>query len=245
MNSNAPDSRRNETILIVEDDPELRNGLAMNLRLQGYDVITAADGESGMQRAFDARPELIVLDIMLPGWTGLDILEELRKRGEKVPVLILSALNTTPDKVAGLDLGADDYMAKPFDLPELIARIEVMLRRQRSEERHRPILTLGELTIDREARTVEVCGVNKNLSAKEFDILCLLAESPGKAFSRETILDKVWGWDYDGTARTVDNFVARLRKKLERGRHIRAHIRTVPRVGYKIEIRQDNGTSGD
>jgi DNA-binding response OmpR family regulator len=235
MSNNAADSPRRETILVVEDDRNLRNGLAMNLRLQGYHVITASDGESGMQRAFDSRPELIVLDIMLPGWTGLDILEELRKRNEKVPVLILSARNTTADKVAGLDLGADDYMAKPFDLPELIARIEVMLRRQRSQERDQPILSAGEITINRAARTVQVCGEDTPLTAKEFDLLCLLAESPGKVFSRETILEQVWGWDYDGTDRTVDNFMASLRKKLGMGRRVRARIRTVPRVGYKLE----------
>lgn len=241
MSKNAANSSRKETILVVEDDLALRTGLAMNLRLHGYDVITAPDGESGMRMAFDSRPELIVLDIMLPGWTGLDILEELRKRDAKVPVLILSALNTTPDKVAGLDLGADDYMAKPFDLPELIARIEVMLRRQRSEEQDRPILSVGEIAIDRTARTVEVAGAKINLSAKEFDILCLLAESPRKVFSRETILERVWGWDYDGTARTVDNFVAGLRKKLGTGRRVSAQIRTVPRVGYKLEVQYPGG----
>lgn len=232
-----------ETILVIEDDGALRQGLAMNLELHGYHVITASEGETGMRLAFDARPHLIVLDIMLPGWNGLEILDELRKRGEKVPVLILSALNTTPDKVAGLDLGADDYMAKPFDLPELIARIEVMLRRQHIAERDQPIISMGEITINRTARTVEVRGTKTTLSAKEFDILCLLAQSPGTVFTRETILRKVWGWDYDGTARTVDNFMASLRKKLGSDRLAQAYIRTVPRVGYKIEVRQRDGAS--
>lgn len=244
-NDSSNSKSRKDTILVVEDDRALRHGLAMNIELHGYNVITASDGEKGMQLAFDARPQLIVLDLMLPGWSGLEILEELRKRGEKVPVLILSARNTTPDKVAGLDLGADDYMAKPFDLPELIARIEAMLRRQRSAERDQPILSIGEIAIDRAARTVKVRGTKTNLSAKEFDILCLLADSPGTVFTRETILEKVWGWDYDGTARTVDNFVASLRKKLETDRLVRAHIRTVPRVGYKIEVRQRGCASED
>ncbi|WP_372794259.1 response regulator transcription factor [Pontiella sp.] len=226
---------RKDTILVVEDDRALRHGLAMNLELHGYEVITASDGETGMQLAFDARPQLIVLDLMLPGWTGLEILEELRKRGENVPVLILSARNTTSDKVAGLGLGADDYMAKPFDLPELIARVEVMLRRQHNTEQNQPVLTIGEITIDRAARTVEVCGKKTKLSAREFDLLCLLAGSPGTVFTREAILEKVWGWDYDGTARTVDNFVTSLRKKLGTNRLVRARICTVPRVGYKLE----------
>jgi DNA-binding response OmpR family regulator len=246
MNRNASKNKsRKETILVVEDDRALRNGLAINLQLQGYNVMTASDGETGMQLAFDARPQLIVLDIMLPGWNGLEILEELRKRGEKVPVLILSARNTTPDKVAGLTLGADDYMAKPFDLPELIARIEVMLRRQHAADRERPILSVGEIVINRAERTVKVGGKQTALSAKEFDILCLLAGSPGMVFTRDTIMEKVWGWDYEGTARTVDNFVASLRKKLGTDRLVKAQIRTVPRVGYRIEILPEDCAAGN
>jgi len=228
--------RGKEVILVVEDDRSLREGLAMNLRLQGYTVLVAADGEEGMRMAFDERPDLLVLDIMMPCWTGLDILEELRKRGEYVPVLILSARNTTPDKVAGLELGADDYMTKPFDLPELIARVEVMLRRRRKEQQNIFLLRFGDVTIDRGARTVRVRDRELSLSAKEFDLLCLLAGSPGQVFTREVILERVWGWDYEGTARTVDNFVASLRKKLRGGRRSPAYIRTAPRVGYKLEI---------
>ena len=229
--------REKEEILVVEDDKALREGLALNLGLQGYKVLTAADGEEGMRMAFDNRPDLIILDIMMPCWTGLDILEELRKRGEKVPVLLLSARTTTPDKVEGLELGADDYMTKPFDLPELIARVKVMLRRRHQEEQDMPILSFGDVTIDRLARSLEVRGKKVELSAKEFDILCLLASSPGRVFTREKILERVWGWDYNGTARTVDNFVASLRKKTEMGRHAKRYIRTVPRIGYVLEIR--------
>jgi len=229
--------REKEEILVVEDDKALREGLALNLGLQGYKVLTAADGEEGMRMAFDNRPALIILDIMMPCWTGLDILEELRKRGEKVPVLLLSARNTTPDKVEGLELGADDYMTKPFDLPELIARIKVMLRRRYQEKQDRPILSFGDVAIDRLARSIEVRGEKVELSAKEFDILCLLASSPGRVFTRQTILERVWGWDYDGTARTVDNFVASLRKKTEMGRRAKRYIRTVPRIGYTLEIK--------
>ncbi len=220
---------------MIEDDRSLREGLAMNLRLNGYDTESAADGESGMRMAFDLRPDLIVLDIMMPCWSGLDILEALRERGEDVPVLILSARDTTPDKVKGLKLGADDYMTKPFDLPELIARIQVMLRRRDAEEESLPPLTFGNVTIDRVARTVRVGDEPVKLSAREFDLLCLLAEAPGKVFTREAILERVWGWDYDGTARTVDNFVANLRKKLQPTRNATQHIHTVPRVGYRLD----------
>lgn len=220
-------------ILVVEDDRALRDGLAMNLRMQGYEVVVAADGDDGMRLAFDSRPDLIILDIMLPGWTGLEILEELRRRAQTVPVLILSARHTTDDRVAGLDLGADDYMVKPFDLPELIARVKAMLRRRRIEDAAPP-LSLGDVTIDHAKRQAFVKGKPIDMSATEFDLLHLLASSPGQVFTRETILERVWGWDYDGTERTVDNFIASLRKKLGGGRKGQRYIETVPRVGYRF-----------
>jgi DNA-binding response OmpR family regulator len=230
-------AREKHVILVVEDDRSLREGLAMNLRSEGYDILTAADGEEGMRMAFEARPDLIVLDIMMPCWTGLDILDELRKRGEEVPVLVLSARNTTPDKVRGLNVGADDYMTKPFDLPELIARVRAMLRRPHAEGQTLPDLSVGDLTIDRAGRCVRVRDRTIALTAREFDLLCLLAASPGQVFTREAILERVWGWDYDGTERTVDNFVASLRKKLRVRRQASAYIRTLPRVGYSLEVR--------
>jgi len=235
MKHNSSDAERQSSILVVEDDRSLREGLALNLRLQGYGVLTAANGEQGMQMAFDRRPDLIVLDIMMPGWSGLDILDELRKRGENVPVLILSARSTTRDKVNGLRTGADDYMTKPFDLPELIARVEVMLRRQRTDAQANGLVSAGNLIIDRSSRTLKVKGRPVDLSAKEFDILHLMASSPGQVFTRETILERVWGWDYDGTARTVDNFVAGLRKKLEMAGESSKPIKTIPKAGYKFD----------
>ncbi len=231
----ASDEAVRETILVIEDDRALRDGLCLNLRLQGYIVQAAADGEQGMQLAFDVRPDLIVLDIMLPAWSGLDILEELRKRGEDVPVLILSARDTTPNKVEGLKLGADDYLTKPFDLPELLARVETMLRRRRVAQRALPDLSFGDVVVDRAARNVSVGGKPVTLSAREFDLLCLLAASPGQVFSRETILERVWGWAYDGTERTVDNFVASLRKKIEPRPRRPRYVKTVRQVGYKLE----------
>ena len=231
----ATPAAKPRVVLVIEDNRSLREGLAMNLRMAGYEVLTAADGDVGMQMAFDTRPDLIVLDIMMPGWTGLDILEELRKRGNDVPVLILSARGTPPDKVGGLKLGADDYMGKPFDLPELLARIEVMLRRHHASTQAEPELVAGNITIAPTTRTVRVRGKTVELSAREFDVLHLLAQSPGKVFTREAILERLWGWDYDGTPRTVDNFVASIRKKLGRGRRGPTPIRTVPRVGYTFD----------
>lgn len=225
------DPRATETILVVEDDRALRDGLALNLGLEGYQILTASNGSDGIRMAFESRPDLIVLDIMMPGLTGLDILEELREQGERVPVLILSARDTTPNKVEGLMLGADDYLTKPFDLPELLARIEVMLRRQRAEKANLPDLQYGDIVIRQAARQVIIANEPIDLSAKEFDILCLLAASPGHVFTRGTILQRVWGWSYEGTERTVDNFVASLRKKLDP----RQLIKTVPKLGYKFD----------
>lgn len=208
----------------------------MNLRTEGYDILTAADGEDGMRMAFDARPDLILLDLMLPGWTGWDILEELRKRGEATPVLVLSARDATPDKVRGLNEGADDYLTKPFDRSELMARVRAMLRRHGNKEQTESAWSFGDLTIDRAGRSVTVRGNAIELTAREFDLLCLLASAPGRVFTREAILERVWGWDYEGSERTVDNFVANLRKKLRVGRRSLS-IRTLPRVGYSLEAR--------
>jgi DNA-binding response OmpR family regulator len=225
------EQKPSETILVVEDDQALRDGLVLNLRLEGYGVLAASDGNEGVRMAFEERPDLIVLDIMMPGLTGLDILEELREQGERVPVLILSARDTTLDKVEGLKLGADDYLSKPFDLPELLARIEVMLRRQRETQASLPDLEFGDVVIHQSTRQVSVASEHIDLSAKEFEILCLLASSPGQVFTRGTILQRVWGWGYEGTERTVDNFVANLRRKLSD----RDLIKTVPREGYRFE----------
>lgn len=224
-----------ETILIVEDDRSLREGLAMNFRVKGYRVLTAVDGEEGMQKAFDSRPDLVVLDIMLPGFSGLDILDELREQGENAPVLILSARGSLDNKLEGLNLGADDYLAKPFELPELLARVEALLRRNRRELESQPPLEFGNVVIEIAARRVTLSSEEVKISAREFDLLCLLARSPGRTFSRETILDRVWGWGFEGTPRTVDNFVLSLRRKLEEDPSNPRHLRTVRQAGYRLD----------
>ena len=231
----ANQEEKSETILIVEDDKALREGLAMNFTLHGYRVLTATDGEEGMSKAFDVNPDLIVLDIMLPGWSGLDILAELRAKDMTVPVLVLSARNTTSNIIDGLKTGADDYVTKPFELKELLARAEVMLRRRRSEQRSRQDIAFGDIVVRVGERRVTVRGEVVELSSKEFDLLKLLAEAPGRPFSRDTILDRVWGWGFDGTTRTVDNFIVSLRKKLEEDPAHPRHIKTVRQVGYRLD----------
>jgi two-component system alkaline phosphatase synthesis response regulator PhoP len=234
MNRSAP-GNGDETILIIEDDKSLREGLAMNFQLQGYTVLTAKDGKDGMKKAFNTNLDLIILDIMLPVYSGLDILTELREKNELVPVLILSARNNIAHKIEGLGLGADDYVTKPFELPELLARAEAMLRRKRVNQLPRDELVFADVTIDLNGRRVTAQGREVLLSAKEFDLLCLLAQSPGRPYSRDTILNRVWGWDFDGTTRTVDNFIMSLRKKIEANPAKPKHIVTVRQVGYKLE----------
>jgi len=226
---------RQETVLIVEDDRSLRLGLAMNFERKGMRVLAAADGEEGMRKALDMGPDLIILDIGLPVMSGLEILAELRKRDDTLPVLILSARDTTRDKIEGLGLGADDYVTKPFELPELMARAEAMLRRRRIEKRSEPEIRFGEVVIDPASRRVTVKGREASLSAREFDLLSLLARSPGRSFTREVILDRVWGWGFEGTERTVDNFILSLRQKIEKDPGRPRHIVTVRQVGYRLD----------
>jgi DNA-binding response OmpR family regulator len=226
---------RGAKILVIEDDRALREGLVLNFELHGYQVDAAADGEEGMQKAFDLRPDLIVLDIMLPGWSGLDILAELRDRNENVPVLILSARGSTDNKVEGLNIGADDYLSKPFELPELLARVEAMLRRRGVDQATEPPFTFGDVVLDRDNRRVIVRGGEVTMSAREFDLLCFLALIPGRPRTREEILNNVWGWDFEGSPRTVDNFIRSLRRKLEPDPGHPRHILTVHGVGYKLQ----------
>jgi two-component system alkaline phosphatase synthesis response regulator PhoP len=226
---------RRASILVIEDDRALREGLVLNFELRGYRVDAAVDGEEGMQKAFDLSPDLIVLDIMLPGWSGLDILTALRDRDENVPVLILSARGSTDQKVEGLNIGADDYLAKPFELRELLARVEAMLRRRGVAQTPEPPFTFGQVTLDRDNRRVVVRGIEVAMSAREFDLLCFLAAIPGRPRTREEILNNVWGWGFEGSPRTVDNFIRSLRRKLEPDPGRPRHILTVHGVGYKLQ----------
>ncbi len=235
LSGKQPAESGNETVLVIEDDRALRRGLAMNFELRGFRVLTAADGDEGIKLAFDSAPDLIVLDIMLPGFSGLEILSALREKGRDVPILILSARGTTDNKIEGLGLGADDYLAKPFALSELFARVEALLRRRRADKRKNLLRVFGNLRIDFPGRRVTLREKEVDLSAKEFDLLALLAGSPGKAFRRADILDQVWGFGFDGTTRTVDNFILSLRHKIEADPSSPALIKTVRQVGYKFD----------
>jgi two-component system alkaline phosphatase synthesis response regulator PhoP len=220
-------------ILIVEDDTSIAAGLRMNLRHEGFEVELCGDGEAGLRMAIDLAPDLIVLDVMLPAMNGFEVLRELRRRGNTAGVIMLTAKGQEEDKVLGLDLGADDYVQKPFGLQELIARIYAVLRRRQAA---RPdTFTFADVVIDREARTVERAGAAVSLSPREMSLLLFFIEHAGRAHSRDALLDGAWGLDYDGTARTVDNFVVSLRKKLEPDPDKPQFFKTVRGVGYRFE----------
>jgi DNA-binding response OmpR family regulator len=221
-----------QRILVVEDDLSILTGLSMNLKFEGYDVEQAQDGKTGLQKAIDTSPDLVVLDVMLPLMNGLEVVKELRSRGRMTPVIILSARGQEPDKIMGLNLGADDYVVKPFGLPELLARIKAHLRRQ---TRDQPPVKFGECAIDLVARTVTQKGEPVPLTAQELKLLIHFASNPGRTFSRDELLAAAWGYGYEGTTRTVDNFVSQLRGRFEPDPDEPRHFVTVRGQGYRFD----------
>jgi DNA-binding response OmpR family regulator len=226
-------------LLLVEDDRTLRQALTFNLTREGYEVTAAADGEAALEAARNERLDLILLDVMLPGMSGVEVLRVLRREGVSTPVIILSAKGDEIDRVVGLKVGADDYVAKPFSRPELLARIEAVLRRQRRESEEpeqREELAFGNVRIDVARRELTVAGEPIHLTTKEFDLLAHMAGSPGRIFTRDQLLTRIWGYDYVGDGRTVDVHVSWLRGKL-RGNDGHNYFRTVRGVGYAFSPR--------
>jgi len=227
--------REPTTVLVIEDDRPLIVGLDLNLRAEGYRCLVAEDGETGLELALAEAPDLIVLDLGLPGMSGFEVLRRLRARGRNTPVVILSARAEVQDKVDGLGLGADDYVTKPFSLRELLARVEARLRRARTAERAPRRLRFGDVEADLDERRVWRGGEEVTLSAREFDLLVYLGERARRVHSRQSLLEAVWSWDYEGTPRTVDNFVRTLRVKLEEDPSQPRHLLTVRGAGYRFE----------
>jgi DNA-binding response OmpR family regulator len=226
-----------ERILVVEDDPSILRGLQLNLGMEGYTVRSAMDGEAGLELARTESPDLVVVDVMLPGMDGLTLVRELRRADPDLPVLILSAKGQESDKVAGLQLGADDYMVKPFGLKELLARIEALLRRRRARGEtgtNKSMRRAGAVEVDLEARRATVDGKVLDLTSREFDLLAFFMLHPDRVHSREQLMEAVWGSRYFGTARTVDNFVARLRAHIGDDAENPRHLETVRGVGYRF-----------
>jgi len=230
-------------ILVIEDEPDLRAGLEHNLELEGYVVETAADGREGLRKAREGTAALILLDLMLPIMPGLEVLRHLREIGRQTPIIIISAKGQDRDKVQGLELGADDYLTKPFGLSELTARIRAVLRRTQAGARagvgERPaiggVMKFPDLIVDWKRFTIVRDGQETQLSRYEAEILRMLIEHRGEVVSRQDLLRKVWGYVHLPTTRTVDNHIARLRKKLERDVENPVHVVTVHGLGYRFE----------
>jgi len=222
-------------ILIIEDEAPMRTALADLLTAEGYRVLSAADGEIGLQRALDEKPDLILLDIMMPKLDGFALCAELRRLSNAGPVLMLTAKGQIEDRVAGLDAGADDYLVKPFSTEELLARIRALLRRFQRHNKAADKLKLGEIEIDLARQTAARGKKQIHLTAKEFSILRLMAEAEGEPVTRERFIDVVWGYTAFPTTRTVDNHIASLRSKIEPDPDEPRWLKTVHGVGYKLE----------
>lgn len=221
-----------ELILLVDDEPSITQLARMYLEREGFRIYEAADGESALEATQKQKPSLIVLDVMLPKLDGFEVCRKLRVSGDQTPIIMLTARDEDIDKILGLELGADDYLTKPFNPRELVARVKAILRRSesRKDAEDKP-LHRGELTIDPSAREVRLASRTLDLRAQEFDLLLTLAEQPGRVFTREQLLQLAWGFDYFGQTRTVDVHIAHLRKKLDGGS---VKIETVTGVGYKL-----------
>ncbi|MDB4951089.1 MAG: response regulator receiver [Gemmatimonadetes bacterium] len=224
-------------ILVVEDNPDLAFGLRNNLEIEGYQVEVRGDGASGLARALEWAPDLLVLDLMLPEMDGYRVLHELRREGAAVPVLILTAKGDETDKVRGFRLGADDYVTKPFGLLELLARVEALLRRTAAGAA--PVAAardrFGSVEVDRDARSVARAGGSVQLTPKEYDLLLALMDRGGKVASRVELMREVWGHRAAILSRTVDTHVAELRRKLEDDPAHPRHILTIRKAGYRFQ----------
>lgn len=220
-----------DTILVVDDEPRIVELAGLYLRNDGYTVLSAHDGLSALRMIEERRPDLVVLDIMLPKMDGWEVCRRLRQGNNNVPIIMLTARGEDVDRIVGLELGADDYMVKPFNPRELVARVKAVLRRSEGAASGTKVLQLADLEIDRHRREAHVAEQELKLRKKEFDLLVAFAERPGFVFSRDQLLDHVWNYDFAGGTRTVDVHVARLRDKLK-GSGVR--IETVWNVGYKL-----------
>jgi DNA-binding response OmpR family regulator len=225
----------NQKVLVVDDEDHIVELARIYLTREGYQVESVTDGAQALNRFAQVKPDLVVLDIMLPGVDGLTICREIRKQSQ-VPIIMLTARDEVTDKVVGLELGADDYLTKPFHPQELVARAKALVRRARLEPDQPKLIRAGRLEVDLERHEVRFGEGKVQLRPKEFDLLALLARHPGRVFQRSELLDLVWGYDFPGYTRTVDVHVQQLREKLAMGGVADPSIATVWGVGYKLEL---------
>jgi len=221
-------------ILIVEDEPNMVAGLRDNFEFEGYDVITAPDGVAGLERALNEAPDLIVLDVMMPRMSGLDVCKQLKAKRPSLPIIMLTARGQEVDKVVGLELGADDYVTKPFSIRELLARVKAVLRRAKVVPKDQEQYTFGDIEVNLRSCQVSRSGKALEISSREFDLLKYFLCHPGEALSRDRLLEEVWGYDRFPTTRTVDAHIVRLRQKLEPKPEEPRFILTVHGTGYKF-----------
>jgi DNA-binding response OmpR family regulator len=222
-------------ILVIEDDPAILEGLEENLRFEGYEVLTASDGETGYARVRDFNPDLILLDLMLPAMSGLDVCRKVRDDGCRMPILMVTARSEEADRIGGLDMGADDYVTKPFSLGELMARVRALLRR--AEPPELPVrLTFNDVEVDFRRYAATRGGSPVDMTRKEFAVLRYLAARAGEVVTRDELLNEVWGYESFPVSRTVDNHIAALRSKLDGPDARTGHIRTVHGVGYRFDL---------
>ncbi|KLI01918.1 response regulator [Terrilactibacillus sp. BCM23-1] len=224
-------------VLMVDDDWKLRNLLRIYLSKEGFDTVEAADGNEAMLKIKNHSFDLVILDVMMPNMDGWEVCQSIRKT-QSVPILMLTALGETKEKVQGLELGADDYLTKPFDPEELIARVHALIRRASStstEKTNNDVLNFPALTIDRDGRQVFVHDQSVDLTHKEFDLFATLAKNKGRVLSREQLIEQIWGYDFEGDARVVDIHVKNIREKLKRSGLVYNPIQTSWGVGYKFE----------
>ncbi len=223
-----------ETILLVDDEPSIISLAKMYLERDGFHAESVGDGLKALEAAQRLRPGLVVLDVMLPGLDGFEVCRRLRGAGNEVPIIMLTARDDDIDKILGLELGADDYLTKPFNPRELVARVKAILRRMEKKAGiSSALMRLGDLEVDSTRHAVTVNGLPVSLRAQEFDLLLTLAGQPGRVFTREQLLEKAWGFDFYGQTRTVDVHIAQLRRKIAASR---VKIETVTGVGYKITL---------
>lgn len=221
-------------ILIVEDEPRMVSGLRDNFEYEGYKVLTAYDGVEGLERALTEAPDLIVLDVMMPRMSGLDVCKQLKAKRPSVPIIMLTARGQEVDKVVGLELGADDYVTKPFSIRELLARVKAVLRRAQVPFKPQERYSFADIEVDLRAYRVTKAGVQIELSSKEFELLKYFTSHPGETLSRERLLEDVWGYEHFPTTRTVDAHIVHLRQKLEPSPEQPQFFLTVHGTGYKF-----------
>ncbi|WP_349632724.1 response regulator transcription factor [Neobacillus sp. WH10] len=228
----------NKRILVVEDEKQIAKILKIELEFEGYDVVVAYDGKSGLQAALNDKLDLVLLDVMLPEMNGIEVLRKIRVENNLLPVILLTARNMTMDKVSGLDLGANDYITKPFEMEEVLARIRSCLRQNsiviKAQQPEETLLSIRDLTVNLDTREVIRGRVSITLTPKEFDLLAYLLTNKNKIVTRENIIFHVWGYEYEGETNVIDVFIRHLRKKIEEGFSDPTIIQTIRGIGYTI-----------